>query len=117
MDQLIEKIEAALTDHPLCQKIARFLISHEGVMDTVDGVARCWVDSDVLAVKSALDCLQTAGIVVTHVLSSGVYYSLTPHGELRGWLKARQGDAKVPRPVLLEEESAAQRDVEQNVWG
>ncbi len=87
MSEYVEAIEAALKEHPLSQQILRFLIEHDGAMDTIDGVAKCWVNSDPVAVKSVLDSLQHAGVVVTWVLSSGTYYRLTANAEVQRWLK------------------------------
>jgi hypothetical protein len=83
-------LEAAVNLHPLCQQITLFLVEHEGSMDTIHGVAACWVDSDEVAVKSALDCLLSAGVIVAQPLTSGIYYSLTPNRETRSWLRANQ---------------------------
>jgi len=89
MNEFVEPIEAALKTHPLSQQILQFFIEHEDAMDTIDGVAKCWVNSDPVAVKSVLDCLQGAGVVVTQILSSGTYYRLTTHAEIRTWLKTQ----------------------------
>ncbi len=83
-------IEAALSSHPLCQQIVAFLAENEGAMDSVEGIARFWVGNDELAVRSALDCLVSSGVVVAQVLSSGAYYSLTPDPQIRNWLRANQ---------------------------
>ena len=88
MREFIEAIEAALREHPLSRQILQFLMEHEGAMDTIDGVAKCWVNSDPVAVRSVLDSLQHAGIVVTRVLSSGTYYRLTTDAEVQQWLKS-----------------------------
>ena len=87
MSEFVEAIEAALKEHPLSQQILKFLIEHDGAMDTIEGVAQCWVNSDPVAVKSVLDSLQHAGVVVTRVLSSGTYYRLTTNAEVQNWLK------------------------------
>ncbi len=83
-------IEKALNSHSLCREIVGFLIEHEGAMDTIKGIAKFWVGCDEIAVKSALDRLSSAGVVVPQVLGSGVYYSLTPDPEIRTWLR-REG--------------------------
>ena len=83
-------IEAAIKSHPLCARIVLFLIEHEHAMDTVQGVARCWVNSDEIAVKSALDRLLAVGVLCSQSLTSGTYYSLTPHVKVREWLKTEQ---------------------------
>ena len=87
MSEFVQAREAALKEHPLSQQILLFLIEHDGAMDTIDGVAKCWVNSDPVAVKSVLDSLQYAGVVVTRVLSSGTYYHLTTNAEVQRWLK------------------------------
>jgi len=89
MNEFVEAIEAVLNTHPLSQQILQFLIEHDGAMDTIDGVAKCWVNSDAVAVQSVLDCLQGVGVVATQVLSSGTYYRLTTNAEIRAWLKAQ----------------------------
>ncbi len=89
MREFVEAIEAVLKEHPLSRHILDFLMDHEGAMDTIDGIAKCWVNSDPVAVKSVLDTLQHAGVVVTRVLSSGTYYRLTPDAEVKQWLKSR----------------------------
>jgi hypothetical protein len=97
MNEFMAAIEAALKAHPLSQQLLQFLIDHEGAMDTIDGVAKCWVNSDPVAVKSVLDSLQGVGVVATEVLSSGTYYRLTTNAEIRTWLKthyARNGAAQ-----------------------
>jgi hypothetical protein len=99
MSGFTEDIEAALKLHPLCGQIVHFLIEHEGAMDTIHGVATCWVDSDEVAVKSALDCLLSAGVVVTQPLSSGVYYSLTQNPEIRTWIRVNR--PSLPRAHAL----------------
>ena len=89
MREFVEVIEAAVKEHPLSQQILQFLVAHDGAMDTIDGVAKCWVNSDPVAVKSVLDSLQHAGVVVTRVLSSGTYYHLTTNAEILQWLTTR----------------------------
>jgi hypothetical protein len=84
------EIETALIFHPLCEQIILFLIEHEDAMDTIQGVADCWVDNDEVAVKSALECLVSAGVIVSQAFSSGIYYSLTPNREIRSWLRVNQ---------------------------
>jgi hypothetical protein len=59
-------------------------------MDTLQGVAAFWVGSDEVAAKSALECLISAGIVVTRTLSSGTYYSLTTDPTIRNWVMTGQ---------------------------
>ena len=87
MNEFVEAIEAVLNTHPLSQQILQFLIEHDGAMDTIDGVANCWVNSDPVAVKSVLDSLQHAGVVVSCALSSGTYYRLTTNAEVQRWLR------------------------------
>ena len=82
--------EAAIKSHPLCEEIVHFLNEHDGAMDTLQGVAAFWVGSDEVAAKSALECLTSAGIVVTRTLSSGTYYSLTTDPTIRNWVMTEQ---------------------------
>lgn len=100
MREFIEAIEAALKEHPLSQQILQFLIEHDGAMDTIDGVAKCWVNNDPVAVKSVLDSLQHAGVVVSQVLSSGTYYRLTTNTEVQQWLKTRYSCCDATRHAL-----------------
>ena len=85
-------------------------------MSTMDGVAKCWVDSDTIAVKSALDCLQSASVIDTRVLISGVHSSLTRHEEIRAWLKAKHGAPRLSRRVLLDEDAEAPGDMGQKAY-
>jgi hypothetical protein len=98
-----ERIEAAIRSHPLCEQIVHFLVGHEHAMDTIRGIAKCWVNKDEIAVKSALDSLVAVGVLISQSLSSGTYYSLTSDAELRAWLKANQQSFEGSRPVLLGE--------------
>ena len=100
MREFIEAIEAALKEHPLSQQILQFLIEHDGAMDTIDGVAKCWVNSDPVAVKSVLDSLQNAGVVVTRILSSGTYYRLTTNAEVQTWLRTYCATCRGARRAL-----------------
>jgi hypothetical protein len=90
MKDATEHMEAAVRSHPLCEQIVHFLIEHERAMDTIHGVAKCWVDGDELAVKSALDRLLAVGVLASQSLSSGTYYSLTPDANVRAWLRANR---------------------------
>jgi hypothetical protein len=90
MSAFADSIEAALTTYPLCQQIVTFLVQNESAMDSVEGIAKFWVGNDELAVKSALDCLVSVGVVVAQVLSSGAYYRLTPDPQIRGWLQTNR---------------------------
>jgi hypothetical protein len=83
-----KEIASILDSEPLCAKIVGFLLEHEGAMDTVRGVARCWVNSDEIAVQGALDQLASVGIVASHALSSGTYYRLTARPSIREQLQA-----------------------------
>lgn len=101
MSGFAREIEVALTSHPLCEQIVRFLIENEGAMDSLQGVARFWVGSDELAVMSALECLLSAGVVVVHPLSSGVYYGLTSNPRIRDWLRThRPSSTQKQKPVF-----------------
>ena len=91
MSEFIEAIEVVLRAHPLSEKILQFLTEHEGAMDTIHGVARCWVDSDEIAVQAVLEQLVSAGVIVSHTLSSGTYYRLTSDRNIREQVKANLG--------------------------
>lgn len=88
MNEFVGAIEAALKAHPLSEKILQFLAEHEGAMDTIHGVARCWVDSDEIAVQAVLEQLVSAGVIVSYTLSSGTYYRLTSDRNIREQVKA-----------------------------
>jgi hypothetical protein len=87
MREFLEGIEAALKAHPLSEKILQFLVEHEDAMDTVYGVARCWVDSEVVAVQPVLEQLVVAGAIVSLTVNSGTYYRLTSDRNIREQLK------------------------------
>ena len=102
MSEYGEAIEAALKEHPLSQQILQFLIEHDGTMDTIDGVAKCWVNSDPVAVKSVLDSLQYAGVVVTRArpASRPMPCRLSPRPAGPIHRRASRHDEKPPlRPV------------------
>lgn len=100
MSEFIGAIEAVLNSHPLSQKIVQFLVENEDAMDTINGVANCWVNSDEVAVKSVLDRLQSAGVVSLEVLNSGTYYRLTTNAEIRSWLKTQSRHFQKPQQPL-----------------
>jgi hypothetical protein len=79
--------QASLKAHPLCLEIVQFLIDHENAMDTVKGIADCWVRNDLAAVQTALDLLITSGLVTMYTLSSGPLYGLTRSASMREWLR------------------------------
>ena len=91
MNEFVGALEAALKAHPLSEKILQFLAEHEGAMDTIYGVTRCWVDSDEIAVQPVLEQLVSAGVIVSHTLSSGTYYRLTSDRNIREQVKASRG--------------------------
>ena len=90
-DFLISTFAASLHENPLCNQIMRFLIQNEGAMDTVKGIAACWVDSDEVAVRSALDYLITCGAVTAYTLGSGTLYGLTRNPGVRASLRTALG--------------------------
>jgi predicted transcriptional regulator len=100
MNEFVEAIDMALKVHPLSEKILQFLAEHEGVMDTIHGVARCWVDSDEVAVQPILEQLVSAGLIVKYTLSSGTYYSLTSDQNVREHLKANHAGRLCRRQVV-----------------
>jgi hypothetical protein len=99
MNDILKSIEAAIESHPLCGRITQFLVEHEHAMDTLRGIDRCWVNSDEIAVKSALDKLLSVGVLVSHSVSSGTYYSLTLDASVRAWLKANRTSAWAASPT------------------
>ena len=84
-------IEATLQEHPLCRDIIKFLIENESAMDTVRGIAACWVGCDEVAVQSALDRLLICGAVTGHSLSSGTLYGFTRDQTIRAGLRTFMG--------------------------
>ena len=100
MSEIIGDVEKVLDIHPLCRQIIAFLLEHEDAMDTIKGIAKFWVGYDEFAVQSALDCLFSAGVLIAQVLSSGVYYSLTPDPIIRSWLRDRARATSKLRPVV-----------------
>jgi len=86
MSRVADEVVGVIESHPLCAQIVRFLIEHDSAMDTVRGVARCWVNSDEVAVQSALERLISVGVIVSRALSSGTYYSLTSNPRIRARL-------------------------------
>jgi hypothetical protein len=89
MSELLKaSIDATLKAYPLCRDIALFLLEHENAMDTVRGIADCWVQCDKVAVQNALDRLIACGLVSIFTLSSGTLYGLTRSAEIREWLRS-----------------------------
>jgi hypothetical protein len=84
-------IAATLKEYPLCRQIILFLVENESAMDTVKGIAACWVDCDEVAVQAALDRLLTCGAVIAHTLTSGTLYGLTRNQATRTWLSGSLG--------------------------
>ncbi len=100
MDRFGDEIMPAIRSNLLCERIIVFLLNHEGAMDTLQGIANCWVQSDEVAVRSALDSLVSAGVVATHAFGSRLYYNLTPNRAIRGWLAANRSTlSQKPEPV------------------
>jgi hypothetical protein len=85
-----ESVEVAVKSHPLCERIAEFVTRNERAMDTLRGIAKCWVNSDEIAVKSALETPLAARVLVSQSVGSGTYYSQNPDARLKRWLKAYQ---------------------------
>jgi hypothetical protein len=81
-------IATTFGEHPLCQRIILFLLENESAMDTAKGIASCWVDSDEVAVRSALDQLITCGTVTAYTLGSGTLYGLTRNPGMRADLRS-----------------------------
>jgi hypothetical protein len=112
-----DHIGAAIKSQPLCEQIVQFLVEHEYAMDTIRGIAKCWVNQDEIAVQSALDSLVAIGLLISQSFSSGTYYSLTSDARLRAWLTARQQSLEFSRPVLSGEGEAAMRPSEREHRG
>ena len=85
----VAQIEQAILDSAECSGILRFLVANETAMDTVHGIAACWVNRDPIAVRSALDRLIWCGVVESHTVGTGTLYGLTRESSLRGWLLQR----------------------------
>jgi hypothetical protein len=66
----------------LQRRIVAYLASHPQALDTVDGIALWWVESDRRVVEPALAQLERRGIVRRRELGAAVYYALHPrhHG-------------------------------------
>ena len=92
-DPMLTNIEATLKEFPLCREIIFFLIENENAMDSARGIAVCWVQSDEVAVHSALDQLIMCGAVSAYTLSSGTVYGLTRNQAVRTWLRTMAGAA------------------------
>ncbi len=92
-DPMLASITATLDEFPLCRKILLFMVENENAMDTARGIAVCWVQSDEVAVHSALDQLILCGAVSAQRLSSGTLYGLTRNQSVRTWLRAAVGVA------------------------
>jgi hypothetical protein len=86
MSGVADEVVGAIASHPLCEQIVRFLIEHDSAMDTVRGIARCWVNTDEVAVQSAVERLLSVGVVVSRALSSNTYYGLTSNPSIRARL-------------------------------
>ena len=90
-DPQTSSIAATMKEYPLCQQIILFLIENESAMDTVKGIAACWVGCDEVAVQAALDRLLICGAVIAHTLTSGTLYGLTRNQATRTWLSGSLG--------------------------
>jgi hypothetical protein len=66
----------------LQRRIVAYLAAHPQALDTLQGIARWWVESDPSAVEPALAQLERRGIVRRRQLGAAVYYALDPrhHG-------------------------------------
>jgi hypothetical protein len=86
MSGVADDVVGVIESHPLCEQIVRFLVEHDSAMDTVRGIARCWVNTDEVAVQSAVERLLSVGVIVSRALSSNTYYGLTPNPSIRARL-------------------------------
>jgi hypothetical protein len=89
-EQTVAAIESALRDDAVSRRIVRFLLDNEAAMDTAKGIAAWWIQSDEIAVQTALDRLIACGAVTAHTMTSGTLYGLTRNAEVRAALRARQ---------------------------
>lgn len=66
----------------LRRQIVAYLAAHPRALDTLDGIARWWVEDDPKAVEPVLAQLEHRGIVRRRELGAAVYFSLDPrhHG-------------------------------------
>jgi hypothetical protein len=104
-------IAETLNESPLCQKIISFLVENQTAMDTLRGIAICWVGSDEPAVQAALDRLILCGTLITHRRRSGTLYALTPDVAVRNWLR-QWGDGVHTTPIAGPEHVGAQPSLE-----
>jgi hypothetical protein len=91
VEPMTESIAATLTEAPLCEQIALFLLENETAMDTARGIAAWWVGCDEVAVQAALDRLIACGVVTPYTFTSGILYGLTRNEEVRVWLRTTYG--------------------------
>ncbi len=80
-------VDGTLNEYPLCEQIVEFLLANQNAMDTVRGVANCWVGCDEAAAQVALERLSMCGVVITHRLRSGTLYAFTPNQAIRDSLR------------------------------
>ncbi len=80
-----------LNESPLCRQIISFLLKNQNAMDTLRGVATCWVETDEPAALAALDRLIMCGTIITHRRRSGTLYALSPDTTIRNWLREWHG--------------------------
>lgn len=66
----------------LQRRIVAYLATHPDALDTLDGIARWWVESDRYAVAPALTGLERRGVVQRRELGGAIYYAL--HDNYRG---------------------------------
>lgn len=68
----------------LQRRIVTYLAAHPQALDTLDGIARWWIETDRKVVEPALAELERRGIVRRRELGAAVYYSLDPRHRGRG---------------------------------
>ncbi len=103
-------VDGTLNEYPLCEQIVEFLLANQNAMDTVRGIASCWVGCDEAAVQVALERLSVCGVVITHRLRSGTLYAFTPdqaiRDSLRETISARGRGIIAPAPSITERRHA-----------
>ena len=90
----LSAIQATLNEYPLCQQIVLFLVENQNAMDTVRGIATCWIGCDEAAALAALERLILCGAVIAHRLRSGTLYALTPDHAVRDSLRTAVDDLR-----------------------
>lgn len=94
--------QTMIGEYPLCKQIMAFLLKNQNAMDTLRGIATCWVSYDETAVQAALDRLILCGAVISYRRRSGTLYALTPEEGIRTWLRSAGGNGNAWNGELLQ---------------